>query len=298
MFAIVGSGFGLYGYLPAVAQASGEQVLLPEAYREKVLARPELAPWLASIRWMPDEQAALEAATGLVVATPPARQEATVRAALLLPRIERFVLEKPLARDPVTAALLLDEVDSRGRRYRVGYTFLHTAWASGLEWPRAGEAASVSIEWTFMAHHYALGLRNWKREHAGGGGALRFFGVHVFALLARAGYDSVRRSVLLEREPGEPERWEASFAGPGRPDCRLVVDSRSDATVFRIDAGGKRLVDLTDPYSLEPRDGEQDRRVGVLGRLLASFAADDAAHRELCRTVNGLWRAAEEAAAR
>ncbi|HYC36889.1 MAG TPA: Gfo/Idh/MocA family oxidoreductase [Usitatibacter sp.] len=295
MFAIVGSGFGLYGYLPAVAQGSDEGVLLPEAYREKVRARRELDPWLGRIRWVADERAALAAASTVIVATPPARQVETVRAALAQPGVLRLVLEKPVAPDPLEADRLLDEIERSGRRYRVGYTFLQTEWGARLAWPRG--VGTVDITWTFMAHHFAHGRRNWKRTHATGGGAMRFFGIHFFGLLARAGYESVRSSRLEEGDPGEPERWEAVFAGAGLPQCRLRVDSRNPRSVFRIE-GVEPIVDLEYPYSVEPAAAEQDRRVGVLRRFLASFDEPDAEHAALCRRANVLWREAEAAAAR
>ena len=44
MFAIRGSGFGLYGYLPALV-GCGRRVVLPERYRARFAERPELAPF-------------------------------------------------------------------------------------------------------------------------------------------------------------------------------------------------------------------------------------------------------------
>lgn len=297
MYAIVGSGFGLYGYLPALAGVSDEPVLLPEAYRERFRARPELAHLAGRIRWMRDERSALEAASAVVIATPPARQVATARAALALPNVERLVLEKPLAPDPATAARLVDELLAGGKRFRAGYTFLHTAWARDLAWPRRDAAARVQVTWTFLAHHYANGLDNWKREAAQGGGALRFFGVHLLALLARAGYRDVARSAIHAGAPGEAQRWEATFIGPHLPDCDVLVDSRGERPVFRI-AAQRPLVDLTDPYAAEQAPGEQDRRIGVLLGFLRSFEAPDEQHVALCREVNALWLAAETAAPR
>jgi len=59
MFTVFGSGFGLYGYLPALIDTFGEPVALPESYRATVQARPELARCLPSIRWAADRDAAL-----------------------------------------------------------------------------------------------------------------------------------------------------------------------------------------------------------------------------------------------
>lgn len=290
MFAIVGSGFGLYGYLPAVVEALGEVVLLPAAYRAKVEARHELHPYLDAIRWVPDARSALDVATGVVIATPPARQVEVATLCLQLPEMRTLVLEKPLAPSPREAQALLEALRRSGKRYRLGYTFLHTGWANSHVLGKG----PVSITWTFMAHHFAQGLSNWKREHAQGGGPLRFFGVHLLALLARHGYREARSSTLQGGAPGEPERWEAVLAGPGLGDCRVLVDSRRDDQAFRIESGGRALVDLRDPYESEPASGEADRRVAVLERLLRTFEEEDSGHDALYEEVNRLWMRTED----
>lgn len=296
MFTVVGSGFGLYGYLPAVVEAFGGPVLLPESYRAKVEARPELLAYRSAIRWTPDAGSALREASEVVIATPPRRQVEVALACLALPAVRTLVLEKPVAPSAAEAHALLQALRRSGRRYRLGYSFLHTAWAAGLPWPRAGHAREVAITWTFMAHHFAHGLQNWKRAHPEGGGPLRFYGVHLVALLALHGYRGVRESVLEGGTAGEPERWRALFRGEGLPDCRVLVDSRSAAAGFRI-AAAAPLVDLADPYGAEPAAGEGDRRVAVLKRFLESLREADAGFDRLYSEVDSLWRAAEQVTA-
>jgi len=292
VFTVVGSGFGLYGYLPALVETFGEPVLLPEAYRAKVDARPELERYREAIRWVPDADAALAQATGVVVATPPHRQVAEVKRCLSLAAIDSMVLEKPLAPTPAEAHALLEALRHSGRRYRLGYTFLQTRWAESLAWPQRDGGREVAITWTFMAHHFAHGLHNWKRIHAEGGGALRFFGVHLLALLARAGYRDVKESVLEGAVPAEPERWRAVFTAPRLPDCRVLVDARCEEARFRIEAGTP-LVDLSYPYSDEPAAREADRRIGVLQRFLRSLDAPQAEFDRFYAEVDALWRAVE-----
>ena len=292
VFTVVGSGFGLYGYLPAVADTFRSPVLLPERYRAKVEARPELRPYRDLIRWTPDTELALAQATGVVIATPPHRQVEVAERSLELPGIQVLVLEKPLAPTPSASHALLDAVRRSLRRYRVGYTFLYTDWAQDLSWPSADAVREVTMTWTFMAHHFANNLHNWKRAHAEGGGPLRFFGVHLLALLARQGYRDVVESTLEGVVAGEPERWRAVFSGDGLPKCRVLVDSRSDAMVFRIDAG-QTVVDIGYPYAGGRAEGEADRRVGVLKRFLATLQEPDEPFESFYRAVGELWDAVE-----
>ncbi len=301
MFTIVGSGFGLYGYLPALVESFGEPVVLPEKYRSKVKARPELEPYLSAIEWVSDPETALARASGVVVATPPRRQAEVVSQLHRYPELKTLVLEKPVAVTPSMAIDLLCQLRRSGKRFRIGYTFLHAGWASRLEWPDTARSGEVVITWAFMAHHFSHALANWKREHSEGGGVLRFFGVHLLALLAHHGYRDVDRSVLDGECVAQPERWQAVFSGPQVPDCRVSVDSRSDTTQFKVAlAGSDRsllLVNLSDPYQLEESavTHGHDPRVEVLKRLLDTIQSDDLPYYELYDEVNLLWQRVEAA---
>src|SRR5688572_17650507 len=132
MFSVVGSGFGLYGYVPAIIEKTGEAVLLPEAYRESFEKRPELARYAPKIRWVADRDEALAQADAVAIATRPADQPAIVEACLAHPRIGTLLLEKPLAATPGDAARALAALESSGRRYRIGYTPMFAKWAGEL----------------------------------------------------------------------------------------------------------------------------------------------------------------------
>lgn len=297
MYAIAGAGFGLYGYLPAIAGARGGTVVLPESVRAKFEARPELAPFAGAIRWAPDLDAALASASVAVVAVPPAEQPGVVERCLRHPGIGALVLEKPVAATPGEARVVLDAIAKAGKRCRVGYTLLETAWADRLLEAPAAADEPLDIEWSFQAHHFARGVATWKRRHAQGGGALRFYGIHLVALLARLGYRDATHSRLAGADPREPERWLATVAGPGLAEATVVLDCRSPATVFRLvrkrSGFERRLVDLADPFESAPPAGETDRRVAPVARLLATLDEPDEPHRSRLADVQRLWERIE-----
>lgn len=295
MYTIVGAGFGLYGYLPALVKGLGGTVLLPRCVEATVRARPELAATLHAIRWVDDTEAALAAADAVVIATPPRAQGEIARRCANLSNVRRLVLEKPVAPTPALAAELLDTLEAAGKRYRVGYTLLHARWHADLSWPTVPICpAPLRLEWTFNAHHFARQLSNWKRRHEEGGGALRFFGVHVVALLAYQGYERVSASACEGQTAAEPERWRATFHGPGLPYCEVLVDSRCDRRRFSIgQVGRSSLVTLADPFETERAEGGSDPRVDVLTRLISTFATEDRPFQDLYRRANALWTEAE-----
>jgi hypothetical protein len=295
MFTIFGSGFGLYGYLPALVEHLGEQVVLPQAYEAKVSSRPELAGTLSKIRWVKDHDEALALADGAVIATPPQFQGELVERCLALPNIKRLALEKPLAVTPGMAASLLARLDASGVRYVVAYTLLHLDWYKNIAWPRDVDA-EVELNWSFHAHHFAHDLHNWKRVHAQGGGALRFYGIHLLAMLAARGYSHVTSSQFDGAVPGEPERWQATLSGPDLPVCRVRVDSRSPKSCFEITSKGKEhpLIALHDPFALEAATGGADPRLSVLAEILRQLTTRDPPSSDLYKLTNDLWMQAED----
>lgn len=298
-YAISGAGFGLYGYLPALLDGQAETALLPEKYRGAFLARTELAEYAPRVRWVRDWAEAVAAADGAVIASTPERQLELARDCLRAGNVRRLFLEKPLAPEPQAARALLDALIASGRKFRIGYSFLHADWYESLKRGAGRVDGDLSLTWRFKAHHFAEGLANWKRAAAAGGGALRFYGIQVLALLASLGYDDVLESSAYEARPGEPERWRAAFAGPSLPACRVELDSRSDAGEFSITApGGGIELRLAEPF--EPAAGASDasladRRIGVLRRLCGTIELADAPFHRFYASVNALWEKAEAA---
>ena len=293
MFTVVGAGFGVYGYMPALIECFGEPVILPRDYERVVMARPELEPYRGRIRWAADIDAALRQASGVVIAVRPASQPDVVARCCAAANIERLVLEKPVAVDPARAGEVLAALAQSGKRYRIGYTLLDTSWYRNLLWPED----EVRIDWTLMAHHFAHGKQTWKRAHSQGGGALRFYGIHLLALLAQEGYSDVAECLLAGEAGDEPSEWRAVFSGAGLPDCRVRVDCRSRAASFAIAHGDTPIIDLSDPFDLPaPPDGDGDRRIPVLASLLRRFDDPDPPYCESYERTNRLWKAVEDAA--
>lgn len=299
VFTVLGSGFGMYGYLPALIEG-GMRVALPERYRSTVEGRPELAPYLPQVAWYADTEAALARSNGAVVALRPADQAAWIGRLVEMPSIRDLILEKPIAPQPSLAASLLADLDQAGKRYRVGYTFRFLLWAERLRAVLGGRIEGVSLEWKFLAHHYRANLENWKRFDGSGGGALRFYGIHLIALLAEIGYDDVSMSVVSGPSDTETAVWEATFTGEALSPFQLRIDSQAREACFKIVArrhgeGDEIIVDQPDPFSAIQQTSVhiRDPRVDVLGRLCRSLNETDADHGRRQRAIVALWARAE-----
>jgi predicted dehydrogenase len=293
-FTILGSGFGLYGYLPALIVGCGQSVCLPERYRTRVEDRDDVRQFSDVITWSLDEHTALAEVDAVLVTQRPADQEKWVRECVIKPNIRAMLLEKPLARSPKLATNLLEYLEQSGKKFRIGYTFRFTSWASLLRQSCESDSTrSISIDWQFQAHHYVQDLSNWKRFVSEGGGTLRFFGIHIIGLLAEFGYDDVIRSRITASAPDECETWSAVFVGPDLPECRVHIGSRAATKRFTIKRttgnADECLSDLVDPFAMEAALPGLDDRVGLLSLLCRDLIDQPALSYPWYRQSVRLW---------
>jgi predicted dehydrogenase len=291
--AILGSGFGLYGYLPAL-QGLPCQVLLPEHYRSTIESRKELSGFAAGIVWVADDDAAIDRADALIVARRPVDQSELIAAILRKKGLKRLLLEKPLAQTPAIAAQLHRQIALSGKILRVGYTFGFTGWGRDLAARAAALSGDIRIRWTFRAHHYAADRSNWKRFSAEGGGALRFYGIQLISLLADIGFDEVETSGTVSAQAGEADGWRAILLNEKGARCELELDSNCAETAFSIHAPSLSLaISLSDPFGELP-NGAQDRRVPILSALCEDMLTSEQPSLPSYGKTIALWQAIED----
>jgi predicted dehydrogenase len=273
-FAVLGSGFGLYGYVPALISGCDQQVYLPERYRISLRERPDVRHFEDMIQWRSDDAAILKEVDAVVISRRPQDQEQLIRQCVEIPNIRALVLEKPLGMSPSSALAALDTLEASGKSYRIAYVFRYLPWAAQLKQvlDRHETRGPAKIVWRFRAHHYAHALGNWKRTVSEGGGALRFFGIQLIGLLAEIGYRDVANVQFVSRGRDECEAWSAEFSGEGLPRCRVDVETNSGERQFSVEtdeseASSARMVDLEEPFQQCARIGNFDRRVAVLAEL-------------------------------
>jgi len=297
-FAIVGGGFGLYGYLPALINVINGRILLPVKYRETISARRELAQYDCHIDWQPTIEMVLAKASGVVIAVPPRFQFSIMKDVLRAENIRQIIIEKPVAPTPDAAKELFDDPLMKSKKLRVGYLFLYTDW-----YPLVAELVTrplrqLKIVWHFEADHISKNKETWKRYHSLGGGALRFYGIHLIAVLASLGYKDVKNKVMEVCLSDQPVSWTAIFCGEDIPQCEVIVSTvsvRNEFSILSIDSFGctRVLHSASSPFPHQNQRGEADGRVPILERLIRSLELEDTYFNELYRRSNILWDKAE-----
>lgn len=307
MFAILGSGFGIYGYLPALVDGCAQRIVLPARYRARFCDRPELVRFSQDVDWTENENTALSCVDGVVLALRPINQSEWLPRCLAHTNINRLILEKPLAHTPEAAAVILEQLFRSKKTFRIGYTFRYTSWGERLLNSLntlEDNNSSISIHWGFLAHHFRHDLQNWKRSNAAGGGALRFYGIHLVALFAEIGYREVNVSRTFGPFEDEIEKWFAVFTGNGLPECTVIVDTKATISSFRVEQvintiegkTTKIFAELNDPFNsgLETfQKSNIDQRVPILEKLCCSLWQEEEKEYEWYGATITLWKAIE-----
>ncbi len=199
MTGILGSGFGLYGYSPAVLLLEGEIALLERA-KPKFLNRKELLQYSSRIKWFSNLEYFLKSVQTVIISVPPNEQVEILEYCLHYKNIKKLILEKPIAPDPKTSIKILMRLINANMDFRIGYSFLYTNWyelmKKKIEGNRTNGNIVLNIKWHFEAHHYKENLQNWKRSRSEGGGVLRYYGIHIIAILTDLTMNKIMNSKL------------------------------------------------------------------------------------------------------
>lgn len=302
MIAILGSGFGLYGHLPALASIKGEKILLPLSYIPFLEKRPELYDFENQIVWLKNKTEAISQASTVVLALNPQSQVWWLHRCLKKSNVKNILLEKPLAQCPQQAFQLLNILSASNKNFLINYSFLYLPWAESLRSSLTFcQSGLVKINWSFHAHHFINNIKNWKRYHSLGGGSLRFYGIHLVALLASFGYSEVRSSFLEGASDDEPHKWVAYFNGNSLPECFVEVNTQSETRCFVIGVFGEENqptynLNLSDPFESDKlnSDNAQDARVGLLTQVFDQMMCQDSVPTGLYKIVNSLWASIEK----
>lgn len=298
--AILGSGFGLYGYLPALV-ACGQKIVLPSRYRERFEDRTELKPFTNQVQWAENEIAALQSTSGVVLAVSPSIQCKWLSICLDQPQLKYMFLEKPLAANPDIAAKLLSMLQHSGKVVRIAYVFRFQDWADTLRNCLVSNSSDTfRLVWRFQAHHFRNNLPTWKRAPEQGGGPLRFYGIHLVALLAEFGYSTVVRSFTENGNEDSLSRWRATFTGKDLPDFEVEIDTASTACVFSVlrETTRETVNVIRQPSTFSTgqvttKPGSLDGRVDTLINFCQSAWSDQVIMPEFYRHTILLWKELE-----
>ncbi len=304
MNGLIGSGFGLYGHLPAFLRVSPEPVYVPVRYIETFNNRIELVRFKNNIQWVRDEEAVIRKSGTIAVSLWPNGQELWAKRCLNQRNIKNIFLEKPLASSPSLSNLLFLRLLASKKNFRINYSFLYTQWYKKLrKIVMLNEVVSVKMTWSFLAHHYKHNLDNWKRFKSLGGSIINFYGIHFLAVLADLGVTEIINSTTRGDSEDDLNTWEGNFVRYGKEKYSVIINSRSLRSEFVVEviykdsqaALQKRLFHFTEPFSeLTDPASDLDPRVKIIELLHQSIDEErNSFYYGIYALTNKLWECIE-----
>ena len=303
MLGILGGGFGLYGYLPAAVDSGINDVLLLTKYRKIVETRKELKKYQTNIAWLDSDQKLINLASTLVIARRPSDQLMLIPKLVTQGNLKTIILEKPIAPTPESALRLLETIEQSNKRCSAGFILRYLPWFLDLKEKLASRSFTTSqtlhLKWFFLAHHFSEEIETWKKNHKQGGGVIRFFGIHIIALLSELGFTKVISSEVGDRSQiHKNSLWRAAFKGTGLPEFRVEVDSASLYPYFAItscEAESRVYADHDIFPSLNNQNTlhKEDKRSVYLRKLLLDSVAPANSEAGSLKKVTSLWKEVE-----
>ncbi len=297
-YGILGQGFGLYGYLPAIVDLAPLSIVTLARYQDTLRSRPELAAFASLTTFVEHRAEVLARCDTLVVAMRPQDQETLIEEVLTCGWRGTIILEKPIARTPAHAAALIERLIAADLMFSVGFSLLETSWARELLHLCAATLPDcLEFNWRFMAQHYKHNTPTWKRRVVDGGGCLRFYGIHLIAVLARIAEWTPQTCTALGAD-GEDSACLLTLSS-GNSRAIVNCDSRWEgAPCFEVTAMESAKVlwslSLTDPFTETPelpmQDSAQDRRVRYVKHILEHAQCTDPPSGEDYLRHIYLWR--------
>ena len=253
---IIGSGFGLYGYLPALSHL-GFEINLLSRYRKNLEIRPELIDFMRSVKFFENERDLIANSNSIVIARTPELQFNFICEYSGI--FDHVYLEKPIAPNNTQSKKALDVLKERNQHFSIAYLFIYTDWFKQLsDFLLYSRGDVIEVSWVQVI------AGGWKNEVESGGGTLRYYGIHFVAVVEALNpmltsvnykYNSTSISISCESIYGSTVVFLLSY---------------STNPNFSIKSNLKVQVQQETPFGRSGEFGEIDPRVPVIAHYLQS----------------------------
>lgn len=187
--AIIGSGFGLYGLLPAFNSIKGCEVVAICGKKSERLMSYCNSIGLTNIYTDWKELLEQEKLDAVAIAVVPSAQYEIAKVAIS--KGLHVFAEKPLTANNEQARELLALAKKKKITTAVDFIFQEIdEWQKAkelLDSKKYGELKHVSVAWDFLSYDIKNKISSWKTDVKAGGGVLSFFSSHVLHYLEHFG---------------------------------------------------------------------------------------------------------------
>ncbi len=256
---LLGKGFALNVYLPALLAIDCKKILIASSAKKHL--NEDLIQY---IEYIDDEEIVNYKFLKIIFAEPPDKQYSLICDKGLWRNSNNLILEKPIAENYKKAQYLISILNKKGNIYSINYSFRYTKWFADMykyihNNHKKGE---IDITWKFKSRHLKKKKASWKTNQLLGGGIIKYYGIHLIAVLSDIGYSDINKSNISNQENIELTSWSSEFVSNKKlPKINLLIDSYSDENIFCWKQINQTLLEIDSPFSLESSEYKGDNRI-------------------------------------
>ena len=250
---ILGSGFGLYGYLPSVVFCS-KKVFLDKKYKNKFQKRNILKKFNKKIFWYETLEKVLKDVDYLVIAKNPSSQFILLKKILKFKKkFNHVFLEKPIHINPKKSLNVIHFLKKNNIKFSVGFIFEYLNWFIYLK-----KKKNLEIIWSIKKKNI---LDSWKYDKNRGGGLIRFYGVHFLKLFCDLNFNKIEKNILLKN------RWYLTVSDKKKNKIFLNI-KYENKDKFIIKNENRIYLSKINPFGKMITKNKNDPRVLVLKKYI------------------------------
>jgi hypothetical protein len=258
MVGILGSGFGLYGYLPAICQVSNERVFLLNKAKKILISRPELTKYYDRINWVESSSEIISTCNTLIIAYPPEYVYPLIDLIEKSSTIRRIIVEKPICQDPTTSLQFISRVKNKKIKIISGFIFIYTEWYQNLVENNKGD---ININWKFLKKINLSSNLSWKYISNQGGGALNMYGLHLLSILTSFKAEPIN---IIQNDD---EVFRAVFKTKNKFYIKINLELTATQSNFEIE----NITSMETPFGKQKEIYHEDYRVKYICKMLIDF---------------------------
>ena len=261
---LIGSGFGIYGYLPALITLKKINIFIPLKYKSKIKNRNEVNINNKKIIFVKNLSTIYSTVDTIVIAKRPYDQLIIAKRLLKVNNIKNFYLEKPLARNPEESNKLLELFKQSDKKINIGYLFTYTKWWREI---RKTKFKNLKINWSFKSIPMSKNINSWKLKDEKGGGIINFYGIHFISLLSLYRGTKIKSSKILKKKNGIYTKFQI-YAENKNKKFSFNLNINSLRNSFEIVLNNKQFLKLSNPFAQE--ENSIDQRINCIIKMLES----------------------------
>lgn len=255
-YLILGSGFGLYGYLPSI-YSFADKIYLNSVYKKKFRSRNELRNFKSKIIWYEKLDKIINDINIIIIAKTPSLQFLILKKILKKKRnFQHIFLEKPINTNPDNSKKLLNFLIKKKLKFSFGFIFRHLKWYRYLK--DRGKNNLFKISWQIKKRNNS---NSWKYRAKSGGGLLRFYGIHFMILFYELNITKILNTKILRNIV------EFNLEDKNKNNVNLNIAYNSKEK-FILKKNNKYLVNKPNPFSEIIANNKRDPRIKFLKKYI------------------------------